>query len=185
MITDPREHLVATAREAFLSRGFNGVSTAEIAADSGRSKKTLFKHFPSKTELLRAVLADAARQVADRALVTTAQRGAEAPAGIAAFFLEAGLHLARLQSHLIADLEATDPRLAASILHEQRADLGVLMGRVLEHGADLGLIDRRRDLAGTVATFIATCEGLGRQADEAAAGHVRRSAAWMLSALKA
>ncbi|MGA3243256.1 MAG: TetR/AcrR family transcriptional regulator [Bacteroidota bacterium] len=44
------------ARDEFLSRGFSKVTLDEIASDLGISKKTLYKFYPSKEELLRASL---------------------------------------------------------------------------------------------------------------------------------
>ena len=51
-----RERVLENARDQFLSRGFSKVTLDEIAADLGISKKTLYKFYPSKEELLRASL---------------------------------------------------------------------------------------------------------------------------------
>ncbi|HEV8190130.1 MAG TPA: TetR/AcrR family transcriptional regulator [Ktedonobacterales bacterium] len=47
--------LVAAAR-LFQERGFEGTSTDAIAASAGVSKETLYRHYPSKEQLLVAVL---------------------------------------------------------------------------------------------------------------------------------
>jgi AcrR family transcriptional regulator len=51
-----RERVLEHARGEFLARGFSKVTLDEIAADLGISKKTLYKFYPSKEELLRASL---------------------------------------------------------------------------------------------------------------------------------
>jgi AcrR family transcriptional regulator len=53
---DVRERVLEHARDEFLSRGFSKVTLDEIASDLGISKKTLYKFYPSKEELLRASL---------------------------------------------------------------------------------------------------------------------------------
>jgi TetR/AcrR family transcriptional regulator, transcriptional repressor of aconitase len=53
---DLRERVLEHARDEFLSRGFSKVTLDELAADLGISKKTLYKFYPSKEELLRASL---------------------------------------------------------------------------------------------------------------------------------
>ena len=53
---DVRERVLEHAREEFLSRGFSKVTLDEIASNLGISKKTLYKFYPSKEELLRASL---------------------------------------------------------------------------------------------------------------------------------
>ena len=51
-----RERILEKARDEFLARGFSKVTLDEIAADLGISKKTLYKSYPSKEELLKAAL---------------------------------------------------------------------------------------------------------------------------------
>src|SRR4051812_39961712 len=45
------EAIAATARQLFAERGFDAVSVAEIADAADVSEKTVFNHFPTKTEL--------------------------------------------------------------------------------------------------------------------------------------
>jgi AcrR family transcriptional regulator len=52
-----REQLVRAAMEAFATRGYRGASLDTIAADAGVSRQGLLHYFPSKVELLLAVLA--------------------------------------------------------------------------------------------------------------------------------
>lgn len=56
-----RERVLESARNVFLSRGFSKVTLDEIATNLGISKKTLYKFYPSKEELLRASLHAAMR----------------------------------------------------------------------------------------------------------------------------
>lgn len=50
------EHIVAAATEAFARHGFRSTGLREIAADLGLSHGTLLYHFPTKVDLLTAVL---------------------------------------------------------------------------------------------------------------------------------
>ncbi len=51
-----REDLVDTAIELFLEHGFHATGIDTILAESGVSKKTLYRHFRSKDELILAAL---------------------------------------------------------------------------------------------------------------------------------
>jgi AcrR family transcriptional regulator len=53
-----RQQIVASARAHFFSHGFRSVTMDDLAQELGISKKTLYAHFPSKIELLEAVLVD-------------------------------------------------------------------------------------------------------------------------------
>jgi AcrR family transcriptional regulator len=49
---ESRERLETAALGLFLARGFDEVTTAEIAAAAGVTERTYFRHFPDKREVL-------------------------------------------------------------------------------------------------------------------------------------
>jgi len=51
-----RERILATAYRLFTRRGIRAVGTDEVIAQSGVAKATLYRHFPSKNDLVLAVL---------------------------------------------------------------------------------------------------------------------------------
>lgn len=51
-----RERIVEAARELFLEHGYSKVSASEIAQALGISKKTLYREFETKEDILRAVI---------------------------------------------------------------------------------------------------------------------------------
>ena len=60
-----RTALVAVARELFAQRGYSGVGTEEIVQQAGVTRGALYHHFRGKEDLLRAVLHDLARELAE------------------------------------------------------------------------------------------------------------------------
>jgi len=54
--TDKREHLVETAQKLFYQQGIRGTGIDTVLAVSGVSKRTLYKYFKSKDELVIAAL---------------------------------------------------------------------------------------------------------------------------------
>jgi AcrR family transcriptional regulator len=70
---DVAARIIAVARQDFFAHGFRGVTMDDLAGELGMSKKTLYAYFPTKTDLLRAVLLDKFRRVeADLQLIATA-----------------------------------------------------------------------------------------------------------------
>jgi len=59
----PRERIVKVARDLFYERGVRAVGVEEIAEVAGTNKMTLYRHFPSKDELV----AECLRQFAKKA----------------------------------------------------------------------------------------------------------------------
>jgi AcrR family transcriptional regulator len=58
----PRERIVKVARDLFYERGVRAVGVEEIAEAAGTNKMTLYRHFPSKDELVAECLRQFARQ---------------------------------------------------------------------------------------------------------------------------
>src|SRR5918992_4599534 len=52
------QRIITVARQHFFAHGFRGVTMDDLAGELGMSKKTLYASFPTKTDLLRAVLLD-------------------------------------------------------------------------------------------------------------------------------
>jgi AcrR family transcriptional regulator len=57
----PRERLLAVAAELFYRHGIRAVGVEAIAEAAGTNKMTLYRHFPSKDELVAEYLRQAAR----------------------------------------------------------------------------------------------------------------------------
>jgi len=63
---DRRQQIVEVAVELFSLRGFNGVTTKEIADRTGVSQAIIFRHFPSKEAIYSAILDHKVRQAAEQ-----------------------------------------------------------------------------------------------------------------------
>ena len=53
---EKRQHLVAVATDLFNRFGYRAVGIDQVIAESGVAKTTLYRHFPSKEDLIVAVL---------------------------------------------------------------------------------------------------------------------------------
>ena len=63
---DRRQQIVEVASELFSQRGFNGVTTKEIADRAGVSPAIIFRHFSSKEAIYSAILDHKLKQAAER-----------------------------------------------------------------------------------------------------------------------
>jgi AcrR family transcriptional regulator len=63
---DRRQQIVEVAMDLFSLRGFNGVTTKEIADRAGVSQAMIFRHFPSKEAIYSAILDHKVKQAAER-----------------------------------------------------------------------------------------------------------------------
>ncbi len=78
---DTRDSLLAAARRLFAARGFDGTGTEQIVAEARVTRGALYHHFRDKADLFRAVMAEAAGDVATRLI--DEQLAADAPSPLA------------------------------------------------------------------------------------------------------
>jgi AcrR family transcriptional regulator len=62
---ETRARIIAKANEVFLKTGFSKVTMDELANELGMSKKTLYKHFSSKEDLLKVMMTEFRCEVHD------------------------------------------------------------------------------------------------------------------------
>lgn len=77
-ISAKRQEIVDQAYRAFYDGGFHATGIDAVMAGSGISKRTLYKYFPSKEDLIQAVLEKYAGEAGD-ALMTAALARSEDP----------------------------------------------------------------------------------------------------------
>jgi len=138
-----RSELVATARRAFLERGFHGASLDEIAEEAGYSKGAVYSNFAGKDELFLAVL-DAqfeqrARILADvlldtesledsyRAVARSMVAADEGEPGWTPLLLEFWAHASRR------------PHLRAAVAERRERFFAIIAGMIEELGARHGV----------------------------------------------
>lgn len=159
------DQIVAAASQLFLRSGYEDVSTEEIARSVGRSKKTLYKHFATKQDLLHAVLArvDGTLQSELDALVAAA--GGDRLAALRAALLAVARRLVELQRGLLTGLHSSEPALGSRCWHERRLAVGRLLQPILAAATADGLLRQDVDADGLMAVFVGAVEGLARAAD--------------------
>jgi AcrR family transcriptional regulator len=74
-----RERILDTAYELFSRRGVRDVGVDEVIASAGVAKATLYRHFPSKNELVLAFLERRERRWTHEWLETEAKRRGDTP----------------------------------------------------------------------------------------------------------
>jgi AcrR family transcriptional regulator len=79
-----RARILETATSLFYERGVHAVGVNEIAAAAGASKLSLYRYFPSKTELVRAMLTEHSDRI--HAWLDRRTAGASGPDRVLAVF---------------------------------------------------------------------------------------------------
>jgi AcrR family transcriptional regulator len=141
-----RERIVAAASEVFASRGLDA-STAEIAERAGVGEGTLFRRFPSKDDLINAVIED--RMAGRLASVELALEDPDAGAALRRWLQESVARLAADQGFFEA---AADRCLTTPGFQRLRSQILDGMAALLRRAQDAGEV--RDDLTAQDLSFL-------------------------------
>ncbi|MDX6732702.1 MAG: hypothetical protein QOC54_2650 [Baekduia sp.] len=120
--TAARDRIVRAALELVARGGYREAQVAAVARRAGVATGTVYRHFPSKADLLTEVFRVASQREVDAVAAATAAPGATAPDRIAAAvetFARRALRGRRLAWALLA--EPVDPAVEAERLQFRRA----------------------------------------------------------------
>src|ERR1700761_810536 len=123
-----RERIVAAAMEVFAERGLDA-STAEIAARAGVGEATLFRRFPTKDDLVIAIIG--AQLVETAALAAACLEEEDAWRGVERFLAEMAERASR--DHGVAGA-ATERCMASPLLAAERGRVLELTARLVKRG---------------------------------------------------
>jgi AcrR family transcriptional regulator len=172
-----RERLVASARELFAESGVD-VSVEEITQHAGLGMGTLYRHFPTKDELIDAVLEDAFAEIIR--IAGEAAAAEDAWAGLMHFFdgmLE--LHAANRGVKDIVAVRAHGARRADAM----RASIRPLLTSVVERAQEQGTL--RRDFTVDDVPLVFWSAGRVMELTEPVApGHWRRYVGLLFDGLR-
>ena len=134
-----KDRIIDAAQKQFLVHGFTKVTMDEIASKIGMSKKTIYKYYPSKAELVCAmsdkIFAEA--EIGFRNIVNNTEID----------FLEklrntltlVGLHLSKLSRPLIEDIRQNAPQLWEKISDFRKKNIYENFGCLIREGRQKGM----------------------------------------------
>lgn len=158
-----RERILHAAVEAFAKDGYQGCSLARIASDVGLSQAGLLHHFPTKEDLLAAVLDERDRLDTRRFLADGAE-GIEILSALEKL-VEYNTYLTGMvQSFTVLAGESTADLHPARDWFQSRYDnVRAMVADELWKGIDRGEIHPDTDCTAIAAEIVATIDGLQLQ----------------------
>lgn len=140
----PDQRIVEGARHHFFVHGFRGVTMDDLAAELGMSKKTLYANFPSKSELIEAVILKKFSDVeSDLGRLSAAKQG-DFTTRLQVLLECITQHLAEFRPPFIRDMQRVEPELFKRVESRRREAFQRHFGALFEDGRRCGLI--RKDI---------------------------------------
>jgi AcrR family transcriptional regulator len=134
-----KNRIIDAAQKQFIIHGFTKVTMDEIASKMGMSKKTIYKFYPSKTELVCAMTDKvfAETEIGFRNILNDTKID----------FLEklqktlkfVGIHLSKLSRPLIEDIRHNAPQLWENISDYRKKNIYQYFGSLIREGRQKGM----------------------------------------------
>ncbi|HTY60198.1 MAG TPA: TetR/AcrR family transcriptional regulator [Bacteroidota bacterium] len=140
---DEKERILEAAARQFMEHGISKVTLDEIASDLRMSKKTMYKYFPSKEDLLKNIIHARIKKNGKR---FTDMMGSDKPFGekLQEIFAFAGREFSAASRQFVLDLRRFAPDLWREADEYRRKTIISNVNRMIEQGKKEGMI--REDL---------------------------------------
>jgi AcrR family transcriptional regulator len=139
-----RQRIITAARRHFFEFGFRSVTMDDIAAELAMSKKTLYTHFRSKSELLQAVVADKRRSIEADLKQISSESSSGFPSAIEQFLAKMQRHLEEIHPPFMRDIQREAPEIFELVEIYRRDLINRYLSNILIKGRRAGII--RKDI---------------------------------------
>ncbi len=139
-----RQKIVRGARGHFFAQGFRNVTMDDLAEELGMSKKTLYAHFESKTDLVRAVMSAKLDEAETDLEAVTSRTGAGFAESLQELLACMQRHTSEIQPPFIRDVRRDAPELFSLVEERRAVMIHKHFDRVLKAGRKAGMV--RKDM---------------------------------------
>jgi AcrR family transcriptional regulator len=139
------QRIITVARQHFFAHGFRGVTMDDLAGELGMSKKTLYACFPTKTDLLRAVLVDKFRTVEIDLQRITAGFSRDTLDSLHQLLACLQRHTAEIQPPFVRDIRREAPQMFELVQSRRRQLIQKYFGTLLDECRKAGIV--RKDVS--------------------------------------
>jgi AcrR family transcriptional regulator len=135
-----KKKILEGARAIFLREGVSAITMEQIAARQGISKKTLYKYFSNKTQLVEEAIDEQIGAIASMVDSITLDRSQTFPQRLGRIFGIIARQFAQLGDTLIRDVFYREPRLWEKIDRFRREHIFAAIIRLFEEGIRDGYV---------------------------------------------
>ena len=136
--------IVVTARNHFFAHGFRSVTMDDLAAELGMSKKTLYAAFPSKLDLLHAVLLEKFRHVEADLDQVMSSISTDVLGALHRLLACMQRHAGEIQPPFVRDIRREAPEVFKTVEDQRRKIIQRYFGKIFDEGRRAGII--RKDI---------------------------------------
>ena len=157
---ETKDRILSRAEEMFLKFGYSKVTMDEIAANLGMSKKTLYKFFPSKEELVREIIYKMRCGVKDYVDALLADDKMDFVEKLKRMMNLIGNQSSKLQGPLLEDLHRNIPEVWQQINEFRKENVRQKFTQLINMGVEKGIFRKDIDQRLIVLIYSSAIQGL-------------------------
>ncbi len=157
---DARRRIVTAARQHFFAHGFRGVSMDDLAAEVGMSKKTLYAHFESKTDLVEAVLREKFDELDQELDDIVAECSKDVLRGLHELLECMQRQIEEIQPPFVRDVRREAPKIFELVKKRRSAAISRCFVAVLENGRKAGIVRKDFSLETTIEILLGATDAI-------------------------
>ncbi len=135
-----RKRIMNEARECFFRFGYSKVTMDEVADNLGISKKTIYKYFPSKIELVKQSIEDLMREAITQIVAILNDNNIDYMERLKQLMSFIGKFSNRIGLAPIQDLQKTVPEIWAEIEKTREKEIMTNFRNLIQEGIEQGII---------------------------------------------
>jgi len=139
---EEKEKILVFARDKFFKEGFHKTSMDELARELKMSKKTIYKHYPSKENLIEEVVDDLLREFSKK-ITLVLEKEIDAVGKIQGLLSILSNLFLKISDKWLKDMQCYTPHLWAKIDAFRTRTMYRNIGKIFEQGKKEGLFEER------------------------------------------
>jgi AcrR family transcriptional regulator len=152
--------ILDVAYRLFLERGYRHTTMDDIAQELGMSKKTLYKHFPGKLDLLAACFDLLRTRMTAKVEAVLDNRYLPFPLKIRSFLSVVANYLAPINPEIFEDLREHAPEIWQELKAYINESAHMRFAKLVEEGASKGLVNPRINVSLVVMLYASAIQSL-------------------------
>lgn len=158
--TSAEGKILDSAYKLFLSKGYRQTTMDDIAQDLGMSKKTLYKYYPGKLELLSACFEVLKTKMTAKVETILDNRFITFPLKLKSTLTVIATHLAPINPELFEDLRDHAPEIWEELTAYINESAYLRFAKLIEQGVAQGLVNPRININLIVMLYAAAIQSL-------------------------
>ena len=152
--------ILDSAYSLFLGKGYRQTTMDDIAQDLGMSKKTLYKYYPGKLELLAASFEVMKTKMTAKLEGILDNRYIPFPLKLKSSLTVVATYLAPINPELFEDLREYAPEIWEELTHYINESAYLRFAKLIQQGVDQGLVNPRTNISLVVMLYAAAVQSL-------------------------